>query len=1232
MDAQDYKIPNFDGSTTTTDNGEITVLIDESNNDAGISLATGNNSTNHLTSITLSGRDRFFHIIYPDEGMKDGSTAVITVTKDGYNLIKYTLIFDEGTTLLTETELSQKGNEYRTEEYLSSHYELLTELNFDYDPEASDYSNDYYPFPMPWEASSYGFHDGGPNRAYNAGTATLLDKDILTIYNANAPAWGYYAFAKTGTSNDNRTNTDSDNTYFMFVDVSDRPGVIAQLPFREQLCNGAELFVTAWVQSHTNTGADVGIRFSIMGRYQNDDDTYTPWENIYSHNSGQITRKDEWQQTYFSFINGDSNMNYDEYCLQLDNVSSGTNGADLYLDDIQVYMARSTATATQKEAVCGDRTMMNISLNWEQLYSRLGGSAYQDDEDALGGIDFCIIDTLLYRAEIPYNEATNKTETEILNAIKKAAVYIGNGESYNEQYGTLYYYWNFDQNKEYQDNDDNLAADNNIAEEGQSARYAFYRRGSADENDQEITVDIQAELSPLRGYWLLIRDHKGISEDTQDESGWPQFRNPDEACAIRSEFSVSGWNTIKINGEVIGNEDVHTYCAGQVFDFGIQMMYNNSEGKPTEYTGEVYFDWFFGTQAEYEEEQTSYESVTIRDALVYFRQEYPDATEITDAVTPDGDFTQNHLNLLKSLLTTQGEGMLNARLVLHQSRRQIRIQEGGLNLVIKPIQTTVTIEDETEALFCWEPIYLTLNTEGDSPKLDVGFNDVTYPEEWTNNPVFRVGLEQIEKANVPAENKTNDVTINIPLRNAKPAEGTGNVTLGKMTDESEHELFLRYSDDPALSAIFADPDFDRHEYSIGKLVSLSATTRTEGAYDATDVMKLQFNLAEQETPMPDGTTKFKFTPREGYYYTFDVHFEEQDNDNDDNTEDNNGASCFGNLLVTMKVVPAYQKWVGEANANWNNDNNWVRSKKDELKKGDDYSDYEEDHQGYVPMKFTKVTIPTTNKQVELYPASPNTSAGTDTHRILNLATTEVSGEATPNIEYDLMVKPEATNNAYDCETYYTNTVDQIHFEPNAEMLHAELLDYNKAWVDYKLESGKWHTLASPLQGVVAGDFYTDSKTATEEQEYFTGITFDGKDENGTNSSANNAQEGNNRIKPSVYQRGWGKDAKMITVGGTTTPNTVAVQGNWSAVYNNVEEKYEPGTGFSLKVLDMPTNADGNAIFRLPKADNSYSYYNSDETAVSDTPIKRSENSGKLMSDELKETDGTTSKEISVTLT
>ena len=160
------------------------------------------------------------------------------------------------------------------------------------------------------------------------------------------------------------------------------------------------------------------------------------------------------------------------------------------------------------------------------------------------------------------------------------------------------------------------------------------------------------------------------------------------------------------------------------------------------------------------------------------------------------------------------------------------------------------------------------------------------------------------------------------------------------------------------------------------------------------------------------------------------------------------------------------------------------------------------------------------------------------------------------------------------------------------MMHAELLTYEKAWVDYQLAGDRWYALSSPLKDVVSGDFYTD-QSGTEEQEYFTPI---------------NWSKDNSRTAPSVYQRGWKGDAAtmVVSTGGTEKR---AIAGNWSAVYNKADEGYDAGTGFSLKVLDLPEGTN-NATFRLPKADESYTYSGGTTTAPETKPITRT-NANKL---------------------
>lgn len=1176
-DARAYAIPDAESDTETLN---VTLIDGTGGQESGI----------ELVNKTVEGESRVIQFTYPNSSTrgdgtrtvkKNNSTATILVTKTvgtiTYNIARYKLKFVADTRLLTQSQLKaiEEGKmeddvmryyEFRTPGYMEENYQLLTALNWDYDPEVAGrtYGQDeYYPFPMAWDYSSYSFFDGSPHKDFVPVTEKGNDEDEL-------PQWGYYAIMNGFIENmawgsNSLASRLPNSTYHLYVDASDRPGVIANLPFRQPLCKGSELFVTAWVKSagYNESTTDAGMLFTIMGVK---DGKKVP---LYRHASSQIRRtdylsdqipgcgsgKNEWLQVYFSFIN-EGDVAYESYELQVSNNSESTSGGDMYLDDVRVYMQSPSATVKQKQAVCGnDRALVRLQLGWDQLYSRLGGDIHA--ADAKGAIDFCIIDTLTYREYIPYG-STSKTIKEIKDAIAKSTVNLGNGTTYNEKYATLYYKWDYDENKSYIEEGINLAAENPITSGGTD--YAFY--SFTEGNRQTLAVDIYAALEGSRGYWLLMVDHND-SNALSDDNYAEVFGNPDDRCAMKDVFKVTAQNLIKINGTVVGDTEKETYCAGQVFNFNIAMTYldPNNDDKKTEYNGDVYFDWYFGTKSDFEKKQEG--GVSIKDALSAFRTKYPDATELTAETEVDGTyFTENHRNLLVSLLKPIDDNHLNAPLVLHQEAREIRIMEGGLNLVVVPINT-LEENDDFYTLLCWNPIFFTLNAEGKAPELSVGFNDVTYPDTWEG--AIRVGLEQIQNAVV-----NGTTTINIPLRNAKLTDGSTSSKLVAINDRKD--LYLVASNDPMVETIISQDDFDPFAYSIGTLVDLSAEQRNGNVYNGADIMKVQFNLTKQ-TIGEDGS--FTFNPREGYWYKFEVYFQEE------------GASdaCHGNLFVTMHVVPAFQKWVGESTDNWNNDANWVRSTKDELKKGDGYVDYTDGRKGYVPMDFTKVTIPT-NKQVELYASANNTES--TTHPILDLSTQSPSGETTENIEYDLMVNSTLDGNVYNCIPYYTNTVNEIHFEPGAEMMHAELLTYEKAWVDYQLAGGRWYALSSPLKDVVSGDFYTD-QSGMEEQEYFTPI---------------NWSNDNSRINPSVYQRGWKGDAAtmVVSTGGTEKR---AIAGNWSAVYNKADEKYNAGTGFSLKVLDLPANTTG-AIFRLPKADESYTYSGGTTTAPVTNGITRTD--------------------------
>lgn len=1265
-DAWSYAIP---GVSKDADSDTLNISLQD--NGSGITLAT----------TKLTGMTRIIQFNYPHDNTTDNtqyvdannSKATIYVTKTvggvTYNIARFNLTFIRDTRLLTQTQLEQiedgtiqneslKYYQFRTDKYLEQNYQLLTSLNFDYDPAVADTygSASFYPFPLAWTSNSYSFYDGANNNDFK---------------NSNKyPEWGYYSIMSTFMEKDHWNNGTKNSyakslpgsTYHLYVDASDRPGVIARLPFRDKLCRGTELFVTAWLKSAgwSNNMADANMLFSIMG-VRTDPVLGTVYDPIYRHSSSQVRRTDylskmpgtgsntnEWMQMYFSFII-DEDADYESYVLQIDNNSASTDGGDMYIDDIRVYMARPNVNVKQKKLSCDENTLMTLELDWEQLLSRVGlEESTSQDEKFDQAIDFCFVDKKKYEAYLQENPG------DYQQAIENSYVTLADGEIFEEGIGTLYYSLYFDINNHgYKEEPsvDNLVRDHVVDENSTPKKYGFRYRETNE--GKKLAIDLYASMTQNRDYIMFVRDH----DDTDENGiGFNDF-NPSEKCAIKTEFRVNPMNQVLINGQVVKPEDMDKYCTGQAFEFTVNLKYQNDQGEYVDYTGnDIYFDWFFGTMDEYETYYTyengvieedlggTDEKVNLKDALIAFRSEYPgDVDVIIDqngkyqiGAEPREQFEAAHKALIEYFLNSDKTVGLNRQLVLYKQSLNIRLLEDGLDLVVAPIPLS-TGEGN---LICTTPIELQLEPGGKAPVVLPGFEYMSYTdynstvEREDYYPAMRIGLKQIEAS---SENKP----IRINLRNAKFAFDSGATDtpsnynpdhIGLMP--AEKELYLISSNDPALYDLLnpTDGEYDRHQYSIGKVVSFYAKPYGGSGPLPDNHMDIYFDLTNPMSGLENNDAKTAieeqvFTPREGYEYRFGVHFEEHEAHGE--SEDDYMAtpgSCYNYMEITMKVVPEYLVWQGKVDAdgkidNWNEDSVWKRISSDEINKSkDNQSDYftngnNQNENGYVPMLFTKVIIPE-NSQVALH--SAGFTGSSDTYRGMSWTSARPEYIKQPTkvnipedasvgmteghpIHYDMMVYSEKGDNT-DMVTkpFRVNLCNEIHFEPGAEMMHAELLTYKKAWVDYKLAGGRWYALSSPLKNIVSGDFYTDP-SGMEAQEYFTDITFDGKS-NGTVSSAGNVNQDNSRTNPSVYQRGWKGDAATMVGVGSGDTGERAIAGNWSAVYNKADEGYDAGTGFSLKVLDLPASNTTGAIFRLPKADESYTY--SDGTTATEGIINR----------------------------
>ena len=517
--------------------------------------------------------------------------------------------------------------------------------------------------------------------------------------------------------------------------------------------------------------------------------------------------------------------------------------------------------------------------------------------------------------------------------------------------------------------------------------------------------------------------------------------------------------------------------------------------------------------------------------------------------------------------------------------KDVRLGVGDHTIRVLPTNTSGTInQGGVDYQICLGEMSFKLRVVKNGPQLDLGRPGVAYPNNYART--VRIGLPQVA---LLAQQKTKGGYFCIPVS-------------GKnfVANNSTHLYFVKAGGKDLL---------DPSQYT--NVMYLSDTN--DPAYqnriaESLTLATLQDNYIERNTSQ----LKLKFTPQsgtassassknvqlhEGYWYEGVLIFRE---DGSQGTT----VLCSGEVYIRFAVVPEYATWNPTANsrmsAAWNNDENWRRSGRGELYKGaDKYTDYSSG--GYVPMKFTKVTIPNLSG---LYFPSLGYIAYQKSTGIATRLSNAKGDAATANIQYDMLAKWDAdaadhglnADGNLECQPFYGNTCDQIYFKPGGELLNQCYLIYNKAWVEKQMKSNTWYALTSPLQDTYAGDIYVPAASGRQETEAFEPISF--------SSSVNN------RVTSPVYQRSWDDaSAEEVILGGSydaydyagtgitfEKQNLNALSAHWSHVYNQVDRKYQPLEGVAIRMGDKYTVGDAGTsastsdmLLRLPKADTQYIY-------------------------------------------
>ncbi len=634
-DAQSYAIPGENDQTTDYLN---------------VAFAEGYNNGLTLSSNQIRGANRVISFYkgstYTTWEVDNNSTATILVTKvvsgKTYNIARFKLTFKDECIPLTEPQVAALANDeedletywwkdmtYRSKEYLEENYDLINSLNFDYctydDTSANahnvfkvytsntNYPAQYqnYPFPLKWSNSSYAFYDGSYDVTYEmythpkppGGKDTYRNQTSFCMYEIVNDYVGYGELGGNYINPDQPQYTglvkNSDGCW-LYVDSSDRPGTIAELDFEQNLCQGSEVVVTAWIKSsgtYDSEGKtisdDAAVTFTIMGVLVNDDgnETHTP---IYRQSSGQIRtttylnplteeislstdvvgkgeKTNEWFQIYMSFINKDE-TDYDYYTIKIDNSCASTSGGDFYLDEINVYVKHSTVQAGEIKPICNsgestDAAAIRIDFDYEALMSSIGKDArdYMSDESNESTGTKYYIDFIVYNRAI-YDSVLAEEGKTVRDALEASIVELSYENSENvtvsSKYSRLGFYLYYTDNKQYTSY---LSAEDMnfpyVDENNESDLDFYYRVTSA--GAIYLSADYYGSFSIYTPYTIMTQVHDSDISSYTDEQYLAEFvelLTNYSNCAITSDFYVTSSTILKLNGELV--DPTLTVCTG----------------------------------------------------------------------------------------------------------------------------------------------------------------------------------------------------------------------------------------------------------------------------------------------------------------------------------------------------------------------------------------------------------------------------------------------------------------------------------------------------------------------------------------------------------------------------------------------------------------------------------------------------------------------------------------------
>ena len=1156
-EAHSIKQADYDKSTLYNANGFVWLAYDETKTKYTVLYSSDAKQMIDKTSINTLKNGVWYNL----DGTVASSKPTITFGSIVYfvayayynnNSIKAPIasfeILYQNTYPKTMKQLTDDGDNERTLAYFESHYKQVTKpISFDDDNDkltmvAPTVENNMAHYASRWDRRAYSFvypelrDYACPNgKALIHGEYGLFKSANLAGISDNSvtstTGKTLYKWWNSAVLHD-RTHAITNGKqygYFLYVDASDESRHIASIDFKADLCSGARLIFSAAVTDFT--GSNAPERPQVLFKIY----------GIIKDENDKVTH----QRLLTSFTSGD--------------FASNTKGGRQLGTWFQVY----SRIVMRKNM--GVENYSDFRIVLDNMCASTNGADYAIDDIRLY-IQHAKVDVLQNQPACPDAKsgsiANHEITLKITSHYENVQAITGVGKE-----SKLFYRISDMDGKPFAGIDYN--GDGTADEYGEVTIPANYdASSSAFEIDPEghviLVIDNRHFDLPL-GKKFYVSVAYPDADGNPDE--WGKFT--DECSSYSDAFSIVQQKVVisDANGSVVTT--VRVSCDGNStpdVDINAKLETADKVGGGSILLNNVKFDWFVGTP---DGADNKFSSISgLQEALGNYRLKFPDATSLNAAFQTSNPADYDILD--KYIKGIDGEGTLV--LAVSNSLTGYKFKQvGTYKIAAVPIATSIKQGTVTYEI-CSDPMYFTIRIVEDGPKLILGFDKVAYP---TDDRAVRIGLPQIREMLKKADNGMLILPV-VELNNGKDE----NIEIKFLDDQ---KVFISDSNDPTFTST-------KQIVGMLKEKTLATGTKTLGLVFGDNVLDIL---------------------HEGYWYELNFSYELHNS--------TTTAACPGDLFITLKVVPEYLTWfpsvANKLNANWNNDLNWKRSTAAELydKKYEDYGEATYDNtanssltrqQAYTPMKFSKVVIPE-NKLV--YPG-----LGNIVYRVSNDIATKLTNfkgeEATSGIAYDFVVTwndntadpdDHSTdgNGTFKCETFHGNLCDQIFFKAQAELLNQPYLIYNKAFVEKEVESNKWNLVSTPMKNIYAGDFFVPKTTGREESKTaFSAMNFDGTSDN--------------RVAAPVYQRNWDSNETQIVDGGTQYKvhdfdgNNISIESisdasmnveslYWSHVYNKLDENYSEGKGFALKAGDQYKTLSAKWLFRLPKEDEEYKYFEPD---------------------------------------